>query len=211
MLTAATMSWLRYVLVTAIVLCASLVEIHATTCAAPQGTDGPRSPGNDGFGIRFMGDPEGYVPGRSYTVILQEENRSTCSSIFPEYCKKFMGFLLLVRSRESNGVENYRSAGTFRLLRDGLTTFSRDCPNAISHTSFASKPYVKVQWMAPRSSSNCVTFRAAVVKSKDTWYMDNGDLTKELCPIPKHSMSLGCVCKAVLVMVVAMAAVVVIL
>ncbi|XP_069946233.1 spondin-1-like [Cherax quadricarinatus] len=58
---------------------------------------------------------------------------------------------------------------------------SEDCPNAVTQTSSISKSEIQVLWTAPPAGSGCVRFRAMVVENRDVWYMDDGELSKELC------------------------------
>ncbi|KAK8753005.1 hypothetical protein OTU49_001961, partial [Cherax quadricarinatus] len=96
--------------------------------------------------------------------------------------QKFTGFLLLVEASQSP-VDIYgpQSVGTFQLYGDALTMHSEDCPNAVTQTSSISKSEIQVLWTAPPAGSGCVRFRAMVVENRDVWYMDDGELSKELC------------------------------
>lgn len=38
-----------------------------------------------------------------------------------------------------------------------------------------------MNWKAPESGSGCITFRATIIENRDVWYMDAGQLTKDIC------------------------------
>lgn len=142
---------------------------------SPLGTNAPRTPGDRDYKIKISGNPEKYVPGEVYTVSLQ--GWRTQYSV-----QKFTGFMLVVEASQSpTNIYGPQSVGTFQLYGDALTMHSDDCPNAVIQTSSISKSEIQVLWTAPPAGSGCVIFRATVVENRDQWYMDDGELTKELC------------------------------
>ncbi|XP_047736020.1 spondin-1 [Hyalella azteca] len=142
----------------------------------PYHSHSEKTPGDNGYKIKISGNPEKYVPGEVYTVSLQ--GWRTHYSV-----QKFTGFMLVVDSVSSAYPSIYgpQSVGTFQLYGDVLTMHSDDCPNAVVHTSSSPKSEVQVLWTAPPAGSGCVRFRAMVQESREVWYMDDGELTKELC------------------------------
>lgn len=40
---------------------------------------------------------------------------------------------------------------------------------------------MQVIWTAPETGSGCIVFRATIIENRDSWYMDEGVLTQELC------------------------------
>lgn len=142
----------------------------------PYNSNSEKAPGDNGYKIKISGNPEKYVPGEVYTVSLQ--GWRTHYSV-----QKFTGFMLVVDGVASayNIYNGPQSVGTFQLYGDVLTMHSDDCPNAVVQTSNSPKSEIQVLWTAPPAGSGCVRFRGMVQESRETWYMDDGELTKELC------------------------------
>lgn len=40
---------------------------------------------------------------------------------------------------------------------------------------------MQVIWTAPETGSGCIAFRATIIENRDSWYMDEGVLTQEMC------------------------------
>lgn len=62
-----------------------------------------------------------------------------------------------------------------------LTSYTYKCPNAIIQTTLLPKSKVQVQWKAPDSDKGCIAIKATVVESSDSWFTDDGGLTRVLC------------------------------
>uniref|UniRef100_T1JBH1 Spondin-1 n=1 Tax=Strigamia maritima TaxID=126957 RepID=T1JBH1_STRMM len=133
-----------------------------------------RTPGDNGFHIAISGNPEKYVPGEKYAVMLK--GWKTQVSV-----QKFLAFMLVVEPSTSEKEINPNTVGTFQLFGDTFTKFSSDCPNAVVHTSMVYKSEIQVLWIAPPAGAGCVQFKALLVEQKDIWYMDEGGLTKQFC------------------------------
>ncbi|ODM96426.1 Spondin-1 [Orchesella cincta] len=163
-----------------------VVSVDGLWCdRAPAGVNVPKSPGDDGYKIAISGDPDKpdkYIPEAVYTVRLQGPG--------DQYTvKKFSGFLLV--AEPADGLSPETSAGSFQLIGDSLARFSEYCPHAVKHASELPKAEVQVRWTAPPASAGCVSFRqvynftlfwATIIKNKGKWFMDDGELTKTLCP-----------------------------
>ncbi|XP_015782127.1 spondin-1-like isoform X2 [Tetranychus urticae] len=157
------------------------------------GTSPKKIPGDNGFKIKITGDKEKFKPGELYTIVLL--GHKTTYQV-----QKFIGFMLVVEPREwpdnsslsSPGVIQSPSQspeiGSFQLFGDALIKISEDCPNAILHTSDIPKSEVQAMWQAPSNPTGCVVFKATVVESSDTWFMDDGALTKHFCPEESESL-----------------------
>ncbi|GAB6030928.1 hypothetical protein CHUAL_007755 [Chamberlinius hualienensis] len=139
----------------------------------PTDTSSPKTSGDNGYKIQIVGNPEKYVPGESYTVKLNGFKT-------PVSVQKFNGFTLVVEPKIET--QNSQDIGKFEILGDVFTKFSDNCPNAVTETSSMVKDEIQVVWVAPKVRSGCVVFKATVVEYKDKWLMDDGGLTKELCP-----------------------------
>ncbi|CAL8134698.1 unnamed protein product [Orchesella dallaii] len=154
-----------------------VVAVDGLWCdRAPAGVNVPKLPGDNGYKIVISGDPEKpdkYLPDAVYTVRLQGPG--------DQYTvKKFSGFLLV--AEPADGLSPETSAGSFQLIGDSLARFSEYCPHAVKHASELPKAEVQVRWTAPPASAGCVSFRATIIKNKGQWFMDDGELTKTLCP-----------------------------
>ncbi|XP_064488880.1 spondin-1-like isoform X2 [Ornithodoros turicata] len=134
-----------------------------------------RSPGYNNFSIVISGNPKKYVPGEAYTVSIRGRKEALGGAT----SQKFIGFTLVVEPDEQNRIT--QDVGNFQLFGDALSKFSEDCPHAVMQTSLVHKAEVSVLWVAPPPASGCVIFKATVVENRDAWYMDEGELTKELC------------------------------
>ncbi|XP_077493163.1 spondin-1-like isoform X2 [Amblyomma americanum] len=141
----------------------------------PPGVVTDRSPGYNNFSIVISGNPKKYVPGEAYTVSIQGRKEALGGAT----SQKFIGFMLVVESQDQNRIT--QDVGNFQLFGDALSKFSEDCPHAVVQTSLVHKAEVSVLWVAPPPGSGCVLFKATVVENRDAWYMDEGELTKELC------------------------------
>ncbi|KAL7645703.1 UNVERIFIED_CONTAM: hypothetical protein RMT77_002580 [Armadillidium vulgare] len=141
----------------------------------PQSTAITKAPGDGGYRIHISGNPEKYVPGEVYTVSLQARRSQY------HHAQKFVGFTLIVES--ASHVDHYgpQSVGTFQLYGDVLTKHSEGCPNAVTQTSKNPKSEIQVLWTSPPAGSGCLRFKATVSEQRDVWYMDDGELTKDLC------------------------------
>ncbi|XP_054160513.1 spondin-1-like isoform X4 [Oppia nitens] len=161
---------------------------QTTSCSRePTNVATTQTKGNNGFKIKLSGNPEKYVPGEMYTVVLQGDQRISKSTTSVH---KFIEFLLVVEPLQETRQEMTSAAtgppilpdvGQFQLYSDSLVKLSDDCPNAVTHTSSVSKMEISVMWHAPAPGSGCVVFKATVVERKDMWYMDDSGLTKVIC------------------------------
>lgn len=92
--------------------------------------------------------------------------------------------MLVVESRSGGDggpqAGNPTAYGVFSLIA-GTTLTKITCANMVTQTTDTPKSDVQVLWTAPASGSGCVAFRATVVETRETWFMDDGPLTKEFC------------------------------
>lgn len=80
-----------------------------------------------------------------------------------------------------------KRVGRFQLFDDALTDFNMDCVNTISETDDIKKTEVQVMWVAPASGSGCVALSAMVYENRDSWFADDGNLTKIICEGPPEA------------------------
>jgi len=97
---------------------------------------------------------------------------------------KFVSFTLVVEAEDSSaGLGGQDMTGHFELLGVGDTRFSTSCENMVENTNTNAKIYIAVSWIAPRNpDSGCVLIKAGVVQHRDVWFLDDGFLTKRICP-----------------------------
>lgn len=161
--------------------------------------------GTHGFKIKISGNPDKYVPGQMYTIVLQGDQRIANSKSIGNV-HKFTEFVIQVEPRESTNPpvqgpayqpspfqsqtskymqesQPFTDVGSFQpqLYSDSLVKSSEQCPNAVTHTTSVPKNEISVMWLAPSAGSGCVVFRATVVERKDVWFTEEGGLTKTLC------------------------------
>ncbi|EDX06734.1 GD10853 [Drosophila simulans] len=148
-------------------------EVRGVCNRIPQGASGPRSPVDDNFKILIDGNPETYVPEHQYNVSL------SCPINM-----KFVSFTLVVEAEDpSAAFSGQDMTGHFELLGVGDTRFSTSCENMVENTNTNAKIYIAVSWIAPRNpDSGCVLIKAGVVQHRDVWFLDDGFLTKRICP-----------------------------
>lgn len=146
------------------------------TCRrTPAAVTSPKTPGDKDYYIHIFGNPDKYVPGQKYTITLQGFRSQVLTH-------KFIGFMLIVEPKErGNDISARPDVGSFYLFGDALSQFSEECPNAIIQTSLIPKWEVQVMWKAPPAGTGCVVFKATVQENKESWLMDDGRLTRELC------------------------------
>ncbi|XP_017147975.1 spondin-1 [Drosophila miranda] len=139
----------------------------------PQGASGERSAVDENFRILIDGNPATYVPEHQYNVSL------SCPINL-----KFVSFTLVIESEDQavafNGLD---MTGHFELLGSPDTRFSVGCENMVESTNTNAKTHIEVSWVAPKSpESGCVLIKAGVVQQRDVWFIDEGFLTKRVCP-----------------------------
>ncbi|XP_037714862.1 spondin-1 [Drosophila subpulchrella] len=149
-----------------------VVEVRGACYRVPQGASGDRSPVDDNFKILIDGNPATYVPEHQYNVSL------SCPINL-----KFVSFTLVVEAEDPSAAGDQDMTGHFELLSTTDTRFSTDCENMVESTNTNAKIHIEVSWIAPRHpDSGCVLIKAGVVQHRDVWFLDDGFLTKRICP-----------------------------
>jgi len=62
---------------------------------------------------------------------------------------------------------------------------NHQCDNVIIENWSIPQISVRRKWKAPAKPIGCIWIKAMVVEYRDRWYIDDGLLTKKLCPIGK--------------------------
>ncbi|EDW60568.1 spondin-1 [Drosophila virilis] len=156
------------------ILCLACLQVVSGGCnRIPQGATGERSAVDDNFKILIDGNPTTYIPDHQYNVSL------SCP-----ISMKFISFTLVVESEDHAGAYNAQEmTGHFELFSNAETRFSTGCENMIESTNTNAKTRIDVSWMAPKlPDSGCVLIKAGVVQHRDVWFIDDGFLTKRICP-----------------------------
>ncbi|XP_008548145.1 spondin-1 isoform X2 [Microplitis demolitor] len=123
-----------------------------------------------------------YMPNTRYIVTVEGASLPEIGLHSSEkYTEKFIRFLLTVDNKN----ESSSSEGSFDLIDDSLTQFSDKCPNSIMETSKIPKGDISVAWTSPPEGSGCVLFRATIMETPETWFMDEGGLVRTVCQDPK--------------------------
>ncbi|XP_057339307.1 spondin-1 isoform X2 [Microplitis mediator] len=123
-----------------------------------------------------------YMPNTRYIVTVEGAKRPDVGPHDSDkYREKFIRFLLTVDNKN----ESSSSEGSFDLIDDSLTQFSDKCPNSIMETSKIPKEDISVAWTSPPEGSGCVLFRATIMETPETWFMDEGGLVRTVCQDPK--------------------------
>lgn len=107
------------------------------------------------------------------------------------YLVKFKSFIVTVEASHSqnddpdtsHNSESPLRVGRFMLYSDEPTQYHEDCINTVKESNFEDKTEIQIMWGAPQKGSGCVTFKAMVLTDEDTWYADDGDLSKKLCEV----------------------------
>ncbi|XP_017068832.1 spondin-1 [Drosophila eugracilis] len=148
-------------------------EVKGACNRVPQGATGERSAVDDNFKILIDGNPATYVPEHQYNVSL------SCPISL-----KFVSFTLVVEAEDQSAALNGQDmTGHFELLGTTDTRFSTGCENMVESTNTNAKIHIEVSWIAPsHPDSGCVLIKAGVVQHRDVWFLDDGFLTKRICP-----------------------------
>jgi hypothetical protein len=128
----------------------------------------------DKYVIEIAGSPDSYSPGQVYSVILKSNPSNPVVNYFTE-------FMLVVEPENPTDVLKYVSTGELSSIDPTITTFTPKCPNAVIQTNTLAKSNVSMLWRAPPSGNGCVAIKATVFESSDSWFADDGGLTKVLC------------------------------
>ncbi|KAH8405747.1 hypothetical protein KR215_008267 [Drosophila sulfurigaster] len=148
-------------------------DVRGGCSRIPQGASGQRSAVDDNFKILIDGNPEAYIPDHQYNVSL------SCPINM-----KFISFTLVIEAEDQSvGYNSHDMTGHFELFNGAETKFSSGCENMIESTNTNAKTRIDVSWVAPKNpNSGCVFIKAGIVQHRDVWFIDDGFLTKRICP-----------------------------
>ncbi|XP_053962415.1 spondin-1 [Anastrepha ludens] len=136
----------------------------------PLGAPNERSAVDENFQVIIEGNPTTYIPGQRYNVTL------LCDDAL-----KFISFTLVVEN-DPTSLSESDEVGYFELIDTTDTRFSSRCENMIESTNMNAKIRISVGWVAPAINCSCLLIRAAVLQHRNVWFIDDGFLTKRICP-----------------------------
>lgn len=178
-----------------------LFSVPILSCLAcrkvpPVRNAGTKSPGDNNYRILIGEDPSGYEPGKTYNLFL-------LGSRTHMRVQQFTHFMLTARASSSadRATATYRPvspkvSGRFQLFGDSLATFKEDCVNTVSEADDFPKTEIQVMWVAPPKGSGCIALSAMVYEGRNSWYSDDGALTKIICEAKTTKESLKGECCA---------------
>lgn len=138
---------------------------------------GRRKRGDNGYKLSIGDNPSGYVPGKIYNLFLY--GARTHNKI-----QQFTHFKLTAEAANGSKrptVASPRRVGRFQLFGDSLAKFNEECINTVSEVDDLPKTEIQVMWVAPETGSGCVALSAMIYENAQSWYSDDGELTKVIC------------------------------
>lgn len=157
---------------------------------------GAKSPGDNNYRILIGDDPLGYEPGKTYNLFLLGSRTHT-------RLQQFTHFMLIAKAASTADKFTARYSpvspklsGRFQLFGDSLAQFKEDCVNTVSEVDDFPKTEIQVMWVAPPKGSGCVALSAMVYEGKNSWFSDDGALTKIICEAKPNKESLKGECCA---------------
>ncbi|XP_055854863.1 spondin-1 [Episyrphus balteatus] len=164
--------------VTSLLVIFSLIILIGACPRAPSHLPhGRRTRGDNGYNLIVADSPNGYVPGRTYNIVLLGSRTHTKVQHFTHFT---ITAEALSGSRRSS-VASPRRVGRFQLFSDSLTKFNEKCVNTISEADDLPKTEIQVMWVAPEAGSGCVSISAMVYEGSHAWFSDDGRLTQKMC------------------------------
>uniref|UniRef100_A0A8C2ZGT8 Spondin-1 n=1 Tax=Cyclopterus lumpus TaxID=8103 RepID=A0A8C2ZGT8_CYCLU len=133
-------------------------------------TQGTRRDGHHEFRLRVEGDPETYLPGSTYRVVLLATS--------PAY---FRGFTLIALKEGREGTTDDDYTGQFQNIDEEETQFMTNCAPAVTESTPRRRTRIQVFWTAPPTGSGCIILKASIVQKRIIYFQDEGSLTIRLC------------------------------
>lgn len=164
-----------------------MISIRHTLVSAAAAAGCPRTPihlpharrsrGDNGYKLIVADGPNGYVPGKTYNLLLLGARTHLKVQHFTHFT---------ITAEASTGTRRKEAAspkrvGRFQLFSDLLTKFSDRCVNTIVEADDLPKTEVQVMWVAPEAGSGCVALSAMIYEGPRSWFADDGQLTQIVC------------------------------
>ncbi|EDW79724.2 uncharacterized protein Dwil_GK17866 [Drosophila willistoni] len=160
------------------VVCLAIIISPTSACPrAPQMPHGRRTRGDNGYKLIVADGPNGYVPGKTYNLLLLGHRTHDKIQHFTHFTISAEAHTGARRPQAANP----RRVGRFQLFSDSLTKFNDRCVNTVSEADDLPKTEVQVMWVAPEAGSGCVSLSAMVYEGPRAWYSDDGNLSAVIC------------------------------
>nr|XP_016929082.1 spondin-1 [Drosophila suzukii] len=138
---------------------------------------GRRTRGDNGYKLIVADGPNGYVPGKTYNLLLLGSRTHTKIQHFTHFTIAAEAHTGARRPQAASP----RRVGRFQLFSDSLTQFNDRCVNTVSEADDLPKTEVQVMWVAPEAGSGCVSLSAMVYEGPRAWFADDGSLSTVIC------------------------------
>ncbi|XP_037949108.1 spondin-1 [Teleopsis dalmanni] len=138
---------------------------------------GRRTRGDNGYKLIVADGAVGYVPGKTYTLLLLGSRTHAKIQHFSHFTITAEAHTGARRPQPANP----QRVGRFQLFSDSLTKFHDRCVNTVSEADDLPKTEIQVMWVAPAAGSGCVSLSAMVYEAPRSWYSDDGQLTQVVC------------------------------
>lgn len=158
---------------------------------------GGKTAGDNSYRILIGDDPVGYEPGKTYNLFLLGSRTHSRLQQFTHFMLTGKASTAADRSTAAFSVASPKRIGRFQLFGDSLAKFNEDCVNTVSEVDDFPKTEVQVMWVAPPKGSGCVAISAMVFERRNSWFSDDGALTKIICeakPNKESIMGECCAC-----------------
>ncbi|XP_005181918.1 spondin-1 isoform X2 [Musca domestica] len=157
------------------VICVTCV--NACTRAPTHLPHGRRTRGDNGYRLIVADGPNGYVPGKTYNILLLGSRTHMKVQHFTHFSITAEAHIGGRRPIPANP----QRVGRFQLFSDSLTKFSDRCVNTVAEADDLPKTEIQVMWVAPEAGSGCVSLSAMVYEGPRSWFSDDGQLTQVIC------------------------------
>ncbi|EFA01634.1 spondin-1 [Tribolium castaneum] len=150
---------------------------HSYNCdRTPQKAEDPKD-NIDKYVLEISGNPETYSPETTYTIALKSSPSNPITNHFTE-------FMIVVEPENPSKIPENVGTGDLTPVDPTVSKFTPRCPNAVIQKNNLAKSHVEILWKAPPATTegnNCISIKAMVFESSDSWFIDTGGLVKTLC------------------------------
>lgn len=151
----------------------------------PQGqTRSSRTHGDNGYRLVFSDEQNGYEPGKIYNILLHGSRTHSRIQHFTHFILTAQISNGPTRNKISRAPASPKRVGRFQLFNDALTKFHDSCVNTVTQTDDLPKTEIQAMWVAPAAGSGCIALSAMVFENRNSWFSDDGELTKIVCELP---------------------------
>ncbi|KAI9582876.1 spondin-1 [Glossina fuscipes] len=176
-----------------LIISSAIISVESCTRAPTYLQHGRRSRGDNGYKLIVADSPNGYVPGKTYNVLLLGSRTHMKVQHFTHFTITAEAHVGARRPVPATP----KRVGRFQLFSDGLAKFSDRCVNTVSEADDLPKTEVQVMWVAPAAGSGCVSLSAMVYEGPRSWFSDDGQLSQVICekrPDSNTAQKMCCAC-----------------